>query len=336
MNGFSNTLSSNILYNRSQIQWYEKFNRFGTLNPYNRVDFTKEYIFFTKPDCHIFKPMTDELQSVFKSDPFFVEMKNRYPYILHNLQRSSKSPDEDVNNSPFMNILSNGVDNTIDLQGLSAAEMDNNTNVYGTAINYRKDAWTGDEHPEFTLEFTDTKFAEIYNLVRAYEQYERKCTVGVIYPPNIDNAPLSGDANFNRYIKYKELHDTFGVFRFIVDNDYESLIYWSYICGTYFNNVPRDAFNDMNNNGLKLALDFKGFCVKDYPDPLPLILFNKIINESYGTPNISNYIPVYNDNIGGIDGRWAKYPYIVKVSKDDEKWYGSKGMAYKYKFKWYD
>lgn len=330
---------SNLLYTRNEFAWYEGFNRFGCLDPYNKLQTTRDYIFFTKPDLHIFDVNTNNLQPVFADNPFFVDMVNRYPYACHQLQRSSKSGNYAIDTSPFMTILSNGITNTLDIDNISASEMDNASNMWGTSISYRKDGWNSDENVEFSLEFEDTKFLEIYYITKIYEEYHRSYVTGNIYPPNIDGSKIYNDgANFNSYIKNKELHDTFGIWRFVVDEDMESIIYWVYICGAYFNNVPREALNDISNStGLKMTLDFKAFCVED-SNPLSLIHFNKIINDSYyggyfTDEALNSIIPIYDEDIDGVDGSWATHPYVIKV-KADNSWYSSKGMKYKYKLVW--
>ena len=335
LNNIRRLRRSNLLYNRSEFAWYEGFNRFGSLDPYNKLQTTREYTFFTKPDLHIFNENTNILQPAFSNDPFFVDMANRYPYVCHQLQKSSKSGISSIDNSPFMTILSNGITNTLDVDNISAGEMDNAANMWGTSISYRKDGWTSDENFDFSLEFEDTKFLEIYHLAKIYEEYHRSFVDGDIYPPNLDGSKVyDNGANFNSYIKNKELHDTFAVWRFILDEDMESIIFWAYVCGAYINNVPREALNDISNNtGLKMTLDFKSFCVED-GNPLSLIHFNKLITDSYGAPDINNIIPIYDDNIDGIDGSWASHPYIIRVDADDNKWYRSKGMKYKYKLVW--
>lgn len=340
MDQLKTLLQNNLIYSREDIKWYEMFHRFGAKDPYNALGNTREYTFFTRPDCHIFKPGEagkGQLSAPFANDPFFVDMKNRYPYILHSLQRSSVSGNTMVDSSPFMNILSNGLNNTIDLQGLTATEMDNAVNVYGTSIPYRKDAWTGDEGVEFSLEFTDTKFAEIYMLSKAYEEYERKVMTGRVYPPNIFSAEdkHNEQPNFGRYIKFKELHDVFGIFRFIVDEDMESLVYWAYLPGAFIKSVPRDAFNDLGQ-GLKLTIDFRAFCVIDM-DPMILGFFNECVRGKNSDWNKRNYkyIPVYDLDTHSINGSWGLFPEIGKVMLNDEAWYGSKGMQYKYKLRWY-
>ena len=163
-----NLLRSNLIYDRAELSWYEKFNRFGFMDPYNNLSQSKEYLFFTKPDCHIYKPDTTELQPVFKNDPFFIDMANRYPHVLQQLQSSAGSTgtksSDNIAKNPFMVLLSNSVKNSIDLPSLTATEMDNSTNMYGTTMPYRKDAWTGDENIEFSLEFEDSRFLEVYLL----------------------------------------------------------------------------------------------------------------------------------------------------------------------------
>lgn len=347
-------LRSNLIYDRAELSWYEKFNRFGFMDPYNNLSQSKEYLFFTKPDCHIFTPGTTALQPVFRSDPYFIDIANRYPHIIQQLQSSAGSlgnTDEDnITKNPFMVLLSNSVKNSIDLPSLTATEMDNATNMYGTTLSYRKDAWTGDENIEFSLEFEDSRFLEVYLLLKTYEEYERYKTIGMIYPPNISGDPEFGEAkhNANSYIREKRLHDVFGIYRIIVGEDYQTIIYWAYLCGAYFNNVPRDAFNDLKNGeGLTFSADFKAFCVSDM-DPTILVNFNRLIYSSYGVnaPNRTRLHVYGNANStleqethARINGDWAKYPLIAKLEKDDyatvDAWPGLADMRYTYQLQWF-
>lgn len=350
-------LKSNLVYNRQDLQWYSSFNRFGFIDPYNNLSQSKEYLFFTKPDCHIFTPHTSELQPILKNNTFFIDMTNRYPHVLQQLQMScgSKDSDDNIIKNPFMVLLSNSVKNTIDLQALTASEMDGPANQYGTSISYRKDAWTSEENVEFSLEFEDSKYLEVYLLTKAYEEYERYKTSGQIYPPNLEKVNEVGEArhNCNKYIANKELHDTFGIYRIIVGEDYETIIYWAYICGAYFNSVPRDAFNDLKNGeGLRFSVDFKAFYAFDM-DPIILANFNKVIINAYGN-NASNAtrLPIYGtrtelteenlkeETSTSINGDWARYPMIAMVRGNDKKatvWNSmtSQDMQYIYQLHWF-
>lgn len=355
MNYFNDVLRSNLIYNRQDLSWYEKFNRFGFMDPYNNLTQTKEYLFFVKPDCHIFTPNTTKLQPVLRNDPFFIDMANRYPHVIQQLQRSAGSvnnstSDDNIVKNPFMVLLSNSVKNTLDLNSLTASEMDNSTNMYGTTLPYRKDAWTGDENIEFSLEFEDSRFLEVYLLTKTYEEYERYKTIGMIYPPNIDNVDEFGEAhhNCNKYIREKRLHDVFGLYRIIVGEDYQTIIYWAYLTGVYFNSVPRDAFNDLKNGeGLRFTIDFKAFHVNDM-DPTILVNFNRLIYKSYGNHAADNpRLHIYGrasstleaETQARINGNWAKFPLIARLDKEDafikNAWPGIDEMNYIYQLQWF-
>ena len=158
-------IANNAPTGRNDIRYYDRISKFGVLDPYNKLTYGKEYLFFTKPDCHIFEPNTTNLQEVFKNDQFFIDLKERHPDVIRQLQRSSGSnntsgPLASEVQSPFMNILTNSVTNTLDLSALSAGTMDGPANMWGSGMSYRRDAWGGDEQLEFALEFGDTKYLD--------------------------------------------------------------------------------------------------------------------------------------------------------------------------------
>lgn len=332
---FGPVMQSNNIYNRSDMQWYDKYNRFGVLDPYNGVTTTKEYLFFTKPDLHIYEPGTNKLNPELSNYPFWQDLNNRYPKIIDQLQLSHYAPNTSSNNV-FMTILSNAVKNTLDLPGLSASTIENSTNIYGTTINYRGDGYTEDENMSFTLEFEDTKYLEIYQLLKAYEEYERLKRRGMITPPNVGKAPVSKSGiAYTNYHKYRELHDQFGIYKFVVGEDFETLIYWAYIYGAYFKSVPRDAFSDLKvDGGLRYSVEFGGWLVDDM-NPDILINFNKLIRDNMNVP--STNLPVYNTSKHMVDGRWAKVPLISMRKKQNVKataWTNPTGMQYDYVLKW--
>ena len=54
-------LNSAGIYTRSDIQWYTRFARVPVLDPFNNLGPTREYVFFTKPDLHIFESKSDSV-----------------------------------------------------------------------------------------------------------------------------------------------------------------------------------------------------------------------------------------------------------------------------------
>lgn len=335
MNDMGSVFQSSNIYNRQDIEWYTKFNRFGVLDPYNSLTNTKEYLFFTKPDLHIYTPGTKTLNPQLANEPFFVELQKRYPDVITQLQRSAET-----GNSfryPFINILSNSVKNTMDLQEIQADEVDTPATIYDTRLSYRGDGFSSDEALEVTLEFEDTKYLELYHFFKAYEEYERLKRIGKVSPPNVSGAPESAEGyNFNSYIENKELHDQFGVYKFIVDEDYETIVYYAYGVGVYPKTVPREAFSDLKlDGGLRYQVPFK---IQFLDDMKPYILgqFNELIADSIGSDVAkAKFIEIYNSSTHSVDGRWALAPWIVKKNRSSAKqWLGPSSMEYEYKLKW--
>ena len=84
-------LRKNGLLNKKYIdnRMYSKYSKFGYNDPYNRMQNTKEVLFFTKPDLHIMS--TDDgkrgqLAGVFASVPFFEHLLDNYPNVIKELQ----------------------------------------------------------------------------------------------------------------------------------------------------------------------------------------------------------------------------------------------------------
>lgn len=348
-------MKANNLPVDENIPYYDRIARFSVLDPYNKFTYGKEYLFFTKPDCHIVEPNTMTLNPVLASDPFFIDLLNRFPAVINQLQSSAGySPEtEYVAKSPFMNLLCNSKTSTLELPGMSATNMDGPTNMWGGTNTYRKDAWASDENIEFSIEFEDTKTLDIYNLLKAYEMYHRYKMAGYIYPPNLAGAPEnSNGVYYDTYTAKKELHDVFGVYKIIVDENYMDILYYAYVYGAYFVNVPRDAFNSVNGvtEGMKYTVDFKAFGVSD--DPTVLAQFNKLVLSKYAEDTTrtemsivdfiaENGIPAnstpnnFNKYNPRMNTDWARYPLIKRFNRSDGKYGLPSTMNYGYRLHWY-
>lgn len=326
--------SANI-YNRKDIEWYTKFNRYGCLDPFNAVTNTKEYLFFTKPDLHICTPNTMELNPQLNQYEYFSELLARYPDVIRQLQKSIYL-ENTSNYLPFMNILSNSVKNNLDMPEITADDMDTSATIYGTSINYRGSGWTSDENFDFSLEFEDTRYLEIYQLFKAYEEYEKLKSVGVVSPPNTNSAPVDENGlSFNSYLENKELHDQIGIYKIVTDEDYETILYYAYIIA-YPKNVPRESFSEIQlGNGLRYSISFHGQFVDDMR-PRILLQFNELISSSIAALGDSPvYIDPYDTKRGAVNGAWAVAPWIVRVPKSSYKqWLGPSSMQYDYRLKW--
>ena len=88
-------IRANGIYQRNDFDDFNTFYLFPRMDPYKMLGTTREYVFFTKPDLHIFRTTADAankdgsiLNPEIANDPFFRMMVSRgYAYsVLANLQ----------------------------------------------------------------------------------------------------------------------------------------------------------------------------------------------------------------------------------------------------------
>ena len=293
-NSFKKLINAAGIYDRDQIEWYQKFNRFGCIDPYNVLLGTREYIFITKPDLHIFDGgEPSKLNPEIANMPIFKDALKRYNDVLQQLQYSTRG-----NISPFANLLTNSITSNLELPGISvSSDIETSENIYGTKMFYRKASFQSDEDFEFNLEFLDTKYLEVYMFFKLYDEYERKKYYGSITPPD------------DSYIFNKVLHDQMCMYKFIVGEDGETIIYYAKLYGCFPKGVPRDTFSDLPaSGGLSFTVPFKATFVEDM-DPTILRDFNTLTAPLYN--RYTKDLGIYDTTTGGINGTWANVPFIT-------------------------
>lgn len=299
-----NMMSANGIVDKYERDWLTKFNRFGVIDPYNALLTTKEYIFITKPDLCLLNS-AGQINGAISNSPFFQDAINRYKNIAEQLQGSISE-----NDSPFMNLLSNSITSSMDLPGISADSIETGANIYGTKISYRGTSARSDEDHDFSLEFEDTKYLDIYMLFKMYDEYE-KLKWGAAIDYLHDDA-----ARWRSYMINKVLHDQVSIYKIVVGEDGYRIVYWARVTGCYPNSIPRDAFSDMNNSEpQKLTVGWKGHFVRDM-DPVILSQFNKLVQKK-ATGRVE--LPLYDTENHYMNGQWASTPYIDIRTITDSK-----------------
>lgn len=307
-------IMSNGIYDRYNMDWYKKFSRFGIIDPYNALTTTREYVFITKPDLCLMN--TDgTIHKLISKYPFFVDSISRYYQVARQLQLSAS-----VNDGPFMTMLSNSLTSPLDLPGISSNNIETGSNIMGTKISYRGTSYKSDEEFDFSLEFEDTKFLDIYMLFKMWDEYERLKWDGVL-EFNADNSQ-----RWVNYIINKVLHDQVAIYKFVVAEDGSRIIYWARLTGCVPTSVPRDAFSDANNNDTqKLTVNWKAHFVRDM-DPIIIKHFNLLVQ---GMLTGKEDLPLY-DTVGHhMDGRWSSVPYIEARNVSN-----THGSQWEYFLKW--
>ena len=152
---------------------------------------------------------------------------------------------------------------------------------------------------------------------KAYEEYETLKHHGVIAPSKY-------------YTVNKILHDQFAIYKFIVDEDMETIIYYGKMYGVVPKSLPRDVFSNPNfDNGISYSVDFRAAF---YEDMRPDIIadFNNLSLPYY---NAQPYqITPHNRVLDHADMRPARAAYIVKET--DTEAAKASPIGYVYKLKW--
>ena len=155
------------------MKYHSKFYRYNRNDPYNYVDGAKEYIFITKPDLPILNESGTGLCPKANEIPLFADLFDSTGYreaIFENLCLSYGGNNKAF---PFIRILTNRKTSNLDLPDISVEELETAVNMYGTKVIYSKSSLASDENLDFSLDFEDTKYGEIYYLFKVYDMYRK-------------------------------------------------------------------------------------------------------------------------------------------------------------------
>ena len=317
-------LRSNGIFSKKSIanNQYIKFNRFGYTDPYNTVTSTKELLFFTKPDLNIFgeddvllnisaTQSESSLNPAIQNSTLFTFALESYFPVLKQLQYSADK------STPFMCILSNRVTSPLELPGISAEQIESSANAYGTTISYRGHSIKSDQAHSFSLSFKDSSYLEVYMLAKLYDEYHKLVKLGRAQPKK-------------QYIVNRILDDQFSIYKFILADDGETILYWAKVTGVFITDVPRSDFSEFPEGEVKFSLSFYGQFVKDM-DVTILSEFNAV---SSLMSDKTELIDTFDVTRGLVDNRWVARPYITKDTSSRRS--GNKLGDTVYKMKWYN
>ncbi len=301
-------------FSEDELDLYRKTYRFGYFG-IDTLSAAREYLFFTRPDLNIVDvdSKSYDLLPYYKGIPFWEDLYANRKNTIIELQNSYKIFGY---SDPFSHLLQNTVTSGLDIPNLSASMIEGPVNDYGVGYSYRGSSESSDDNPTFSLEFKDNKWLNVYNFFKTYEMYETMKHHGQVAPRS--------DYIFNRVI-----HDQMAIYKFIVGEDMETIIYYGKMYGVTPTSLPRDNFSNATfDDGIKYSIDFTAAF---YEDMIPDILtdFNALARNHHGFFDKNyHYIDVYNEYTDTADGRPAKFAFVTKQSSS------SSPTGYTYKLKW--
>lgn len=283
-------LQARGIYDKVESGWDKAFSRIGIVDPYNTSANTYEYVFFTKPDLHLMENGSPNTELTNHS-AYFADIIDRYPHIVDQLQYSYSMG---RNGGPLAPLLSNAFNGNLELPSVSAKTIETPQNAMGTKMEYRGSSYESDEAFDFSIEFKDTKYLEIYHWLKMYDEYEKLKWRGQVTP------------TLQSYVINKNLHDQMAIYKIIVGDDGMSILYWARIMGCFPTSVPRDTFGSKVEGEITYSTSWHGQFVSDM-DPSILTDLNNILAPYRGVPS---YLPLYDSTNHRFNPTWARCPII--------------------------
>lgn len=302
------TMRAHGVFEASDMKYNTEFYPLQRNDPFNRVEGTREIVFFTKPSLPFLKNNTGELKDEFAETPYFNNLYSRgYTRTLVDLSYPNGGGGTDPA-CPFIHILTNRITAPIDIPDIAVDELETAQNMWGTRLLYPKSSMSSDEGLDFTCEFEDTKYLEIYHLFKAWDLYRQGKWWGIFSPDK-------------SYIANKILYDQIAVYKFTIAEDGETLLHWCKWIGVYPKNISRSSFSEIPKEGpLKITVSFKLSGWFEDMEPNIISDFNQLIIDWAGSSTITkdHIYDIWSNDIGMVSQDNVMYPFIVKGTPNSD------------------
>ena len=286
---------------------FSRFSRYGYIDTANEfITGTREYVFFSKPDLHLIGD-GNSIYTPLMTNSFLMEAFNHYRYSFYSLQQtfsgggnslpgqigvmSANSSSKFDPYCKYIPLLSNMITSTLDLGDITASDVENNRNLYQINTTYREGSLSSDLQYDFSLEFKDTKYLDVYMLFKIYDEYCRHKYYADIEPTKED------------YIINRIYPEAISIWKVIVD-DTDRIVYWAKAIGCTPMSVPRGSLSNFENQ-IKFTINWKAQFVKDM-DPINLMELNHLSELSMHDSKPSSFA------LPSAGETWVGYPYVIK------------------------
>ena len=277
---FDNLASS--MYNRFKLPNYNEMLRNGF-----------PHLFFVRPSCNIIG--TDgNLVADNKHHSLFQYAKLHSPNILKELSGKNANKSHD-----FMLSLSNAA------SSFNSNDEGIETGTYGSTytgynIIYGKNDIKSKTSGSFSVDLKDDRNFTIYQIIRCWVEY-----ISGVYRGEL--APKTSD------VLEKTLDYPGALYYIITAEDGETILFWSKYYGVFPTNIPTTQYSWAKNTTVsnpELTVDFAYSFKKDFV-PETIMEFNT--NAGVGVEAVSDYEPVFDEEIGVGAKTWVGTPFIEFV-----------------------
>lgn len=283
-----NSLYTNISKNLT------KYNRFKLANPDDILSRGYMHIFFTRPDCNLYKGLHKGLRDEVKNDPFIKYINLRNSTLLEQLVLKNGA------NHQFMMLLSNkakGFQLTDD--GINSETHGKSMSGYYIAYGRRRDSELGGT---LNINYTDTRGFDVLNLHKLWIDYIINVYKGKWTPKMT-------------YIQNKVLDYPVSAYVIVTAEDFETILFWTKYYGVFPVSIP---FSSINWDGERstvsapqLSVSYRYSWKEDLnPAALTELNMNAFKNN---IPAKAKYMPIYDVRNGVINSTWVGAPFVEVI-----------------------
>lgn len=291
------------------------FNRFRKEYPDMYLKNTMGVIIFTRPDLNLFNSDLTTMNSYVASDP-------RCNLIIHNNKTASKlltahgTGSEGHKFNPLLSNLAQSLeisDDSVDLLELGET-------FTGYKMQYSKHNIKSITAGTFSIKYKETFDLAVTNTHQLWVDYQSNVYRGLFTPKR-------------EYIYNKELDYACDVYYFLLDQDGETIKFWSKYYGVFPNNVPKSVYSFDFGSPVsfpELSVTYS-YIYKEDLSPVALIEFN----ENAGVINGTNtqYVRSYESKYGHSGHSWVGTPFVYSFTYSNGMEHGVQGFKLGWKKK---
>lgn len=282
-------------YSKSKVNEFlhVNFNRYRKEFPDMYLKNTMSVIIFTRPDLNLFDG--GSVNSLVAGDP-------RSNVIIANHKTLAKLLTADGNNQShkFNPLLSNLAQN-LEINDDSVDVLETAETYTGYKTQYSKHNIKSITSGTFSIKYKETSELSVTNMHQLWVDYQSNVYRGIFEPKR-------------EYIYNKELDYACDVYYFLLDQDGETIKFWSKYYGVFPHNVPKSAFSFDFGSPVsfpELSINYS-YIYKEDLSPVALMEFNE--NAGVSRSGFASHVKNYETSFGHSGKTWVGTPFIYSYN----------------------
>ena len=291
-------------------KYHTEFNRFKLDHPDIFLRSTIGYIVFTRPDLNLLNTDGSLVTNV-SVDPRMRYIASNNMHLVQSLTHQYDGT-TGHNFNPFLSNLAQ----SLEVMDDSVEQFETGETFTGYKFQYSKHNIRSITAGTLNIKFQETFDLGITNLFQLWVDYQSNVYRGLMLPKD-------------DYIWFRNVDYMCNVYYFLLDQDGETLLFWSKYFGVFPLNVPKSALSFDAGSNVQLPemqVSF-AYIYKEDLSPATLVEFNDDAGLT-GMTNIS-YVPTYDATLGHSGKTWAGVPFVSSFRGNN----GINSNSYGFKFR---